>query len=99
VAERETLVLSQDMTITREAFLRSLPAAVAGAAFDVDGREIRPREPFARWRIVIDPLPDLAVGVLRLPRHRVSIFLEGYDAEASRRFVERFELHFRRAGG
>ena len=92
-------MLCQDMTIARDEFLRSLPAAVAGAAFTADGRDIRPVDPAHGWRIVLEPLPDLCVGALRLARHRVAIFLSGHDGAATRRFLERFELHFRRGGG
>jgi hypothetical protein len=99
VAEAYVLALSQEMTISRDDFLRSLPGAVAGAAFEVAGSEIRPAEPGQGWRIVFDALPDLRLGVVRLPRHRVAIFLAGYDAAATRRFLERFELYFRRGGG
>ena len=99
MSKEEVLALAQDMTISREAFLRSLPGAVAGAAFDVVGNDILPVEPAQGWRIVLDPLPDLRLGAIRLPRQRAAIFLTGHDAAATRRFLDRFELYFRRAGG
>lgn len=99
MADDEVLALTQDMTITRGEFLRSLPAAVDHASYDVGQREIRARDPARRWRIVLTPLPDLSLGLVRLARHRVEIFLAGYDPAATRRFLERFELYFRRGGG
>ena len=99
MADDEVLALAQDMTITREEFLRSLPAAVDHVSYVVGEREIRAGDPTRRWRIVLTPLPDLALGVVRLARHRVEIFLAGYDPTATRRFLERFELYFRRGGG
>jgi hypothetical protein len=99
VAEGETLALSQEMTIGRGAFLANLPAAVPGIAFEVAGNEVRARDGERRWRIALMPLPDLCLGALRLPRHRVEIWLAGYDPSAQSRFLERFELAFRRAGG
>ena len=95
----EVLARVQDMTIAREEFLRSLPAAVAGAAFVVEGGEVRPVEPGQGWRIRLEPLPELRLGALRLARHRVTIFLAGRDAAATQRFLDRFELYFRRGGG
>ena len=95
----EVLALAQEMTIARDEFLRSLPAAVAGAAFVVEGRDIRPVEPGQGWRIVLEPLPDLCLGAIRLARHRVAIHLAGRDEVQTRRFLERFELYFRRGGG
>jgi hypothetical protein len=97
VAEREVLAYVQDMTISRDAFLRSLSAAVGHAEFRVEGGEIAPLEPGRKWRIVIVPLSDLSIGMITLPRHRVQIFLG--EGEDERRFLERFELGFRRAGG
>ena len=87
----------QDMTITREDFLRSLPAAV-GTAFTVDGDAIASNEA-QPWRIELTALDDLRLGRLVLQRHRVRIFLTGYGATETKRFLDRFELHFRRAGG
>jgi hypothetical protein len=37
--------------------------------------------------------------MIRLPRHRVEIFLTGCGVEETRRFLARFELYFRRGGG
>ena len=99
MAEREVLVLAQDMTISRDAFLRSLPAAVDDAAFRIDASEIRPLDSRQKWRIVVAALSDLSIGMITLPRHRVEIFLTDCGAEETRRFLERFELYFRRAGG
>ena len=99
MAEREVLALAQDMTIAREEFLRSLPAAVDHAEFRIDGNEIRPLDPDRRWRIVIVALADLSIGMIRLPRHRVEIFLTGFGGEETRRFLARFELCFHRGGG
>jgi len=99
VAEREILALRQEMTIAREEFLRVLPAAVGQANLRIDGDQIRPLDGDRRWRIVLSALDDLRLGAIRLPRQRVEIFLPGDDADERRRFLARFELYFRRAGG
>jgi len=92
-------VLCQDMTITRGDFLRSLPGAVNHVAFDAGDGEIRSLDSGPAWRIVLTPLLELRIGLIRLGRHRVEIFLTGYDEARTKRFLERFELYFRRAGG
>jgi len=92
-------VLSQDMTLSRAEFLRSLPPAVNNIPFRIDGTDIRPLDAHQQWRIVLEPLRDLALGAIVLPRHRVQIFLAGSDAKETTRFLARFELYFRRAGG
>jgi len=99
VSGSEALALREEMTISREAFLRSLPAAVDHAPYVVTGAEIRSASGASSWRIVLTPLPDLAFGPIALPRQRVEIFLAGYDEKGRRRFLERFELYYRRAGG
>jgi hypothetical protein len=99
VAQHEVLALAQDMTIARGEFLRSLPAAVDHAAFRIDGNEIRPLAPDGKWRIVIAALADLSIGMIRLPRHHVEIFLTDFGVEETRLFLARFELYFRRGGG
>src|SRR5512144_908759 len=95
----EVLALCQEMSISREDFLRSLPAAVEHAAFRVSGSEFGFARDARGWRIVRTQLPDLEIGLIALPRQRVEIFLTGYDEAASRQFLERFERYFRRAGG
>ncbi len=87
------------MTISRDAFLRSLPAAVGDAEFRVDGGEIRPLDPRQKWRIMLERLDDLVLGMIVLPRQHVEIYLAGCNADQTERFLARFELYFRRAGG
>ena len=99
MADGEFLALAQDMTISRDAFLRSLPAAVGNVAFVAAGSQFSFREQEKGWRIDVGALPDLELGMFRLPRQRVQIFLTGYDETDARHFLDRFELYFRRAGG
>jgi hypothetical protein len=95
----ERLVLRQDMTISREAFLRNFPGAVAHAPFRVQGDEFVHEDTARGWRIRCCRLPDRTIASLVLERHAVEIFLRGYDAPTERAFLERFELHYRRGGG
>ena len=99
MAQQEVLALAQDMTIARDEFLRSLPAAMDPAEFRIDGNEIRSLDPDRKWRIVIAALADLSIGMIRLPRHHVEIFLTDFGVEETRLFLARFELYFRRGGG
>ena len=99
MVDGEVLAVLQDMTISRDAFVRSLPAAVNNVGFEVTSDGFRYREGDRMWRIVLTALPDLKLGMITLPRQRVAVFLTGYDPTAVRSFVDRFELYFRRAGG
>ena len=95
----ERLVLRQDMTISREAFLRNLPGAVAHVPYRTQGDEFVHEDASRGWRIRLTRLPDRAIASLVLERHAVEIRLNGYDAAGERAFLDRFELHFRRGGG
>ena len=88
-----------DMTVSREEFQRSLPAAVAGASFRTSGNVISSEASSPGWRIELKPLEDLRIGLLALPRHRVTVHLNGYTPEQAEGFLRRFELYFRRGGG
>ena len=95
----ERLVLRQDMTISREAFVRNLPGAVAHAPYRAQGDEFVHEDAARGWRIRLRRLPDRTIASLVLERHAVEICLHGYDAAGERAFLDRFELHFRRGGG
>lgn len=99
MADDEALALRQEMWITREAFLRNLPAAVGHASFEVAADQIRHDGPGRSWRIVLTPLPDRSLGTLTLARHDVQIYLAGFDARSTEKFLAWFELNFRRGGG
>ena len=87
------------MTISREAFLRNLPGAVAHAPYRAQGDEFVHEDTGRGWRIRCSRLPDRKIASLVLERHAVEIRLTGYDAAGERAFLDRFELHFRRGGG
>lgn len=87
------------MTISRAEFMRLLPAAVAGTSFEAREWEIVHGDAVRGWRIGIDPLPDLALGLIRLPRQRVSFEFAGHSPAEMKAFLRRFDLYFARAGG
>ena len=89
--------LRLEMTLSREEFLRLLPGAV-GAFTEEDGG-FRGGDGSRRWQIRLDPLPDLRVGRVVLPRHRVEIRLEGYAEREAEAFMARFHRGFQRGGG
>ena len=85
-----------DMTISREDFLRILPAA-AGTGIVEEAELVRSADPGRPWSIRLTPLAPLVLGSLAMDRQRVELELpEGSAAEA---FLARFWLHFRRGGG
>lgn len=88
-----------EMTTTRTDFLRLLPAAVGHVAFAAEGDAFVHRDGAREWRIGLQPLPDLRIGLIRLQRYRVDFSFAGWSEAAIDAFMARFELHFRRGGG
>ena len=85
------------MSLSREEFLRFLPAAVG--SFVVNGDEVRRSDGNRGWVIRLVPLADHRVGSVVVPRHRVEIVLEGYSEADADAFMNRFHRAFMRGGG
>ena len=88
---------TMEMSLSREEFLRFLPAAVG--SFVVNGDEVRRSDGNRAWVIRLVPLADHRVGSVVVPRHRVEIVLEGYSEADADAFMNRFHRAFMRGGG
>lgn len=88
-----------EMTISRADFARLLPAAVGHATFAADDAGYAGGSEGRRWVIAVQPMADLTMGGLRLPRLRVTLSFAGYSAPEVEEFMARFDLYFRRGGG
>ena len=87
--------LAYDATTTREDFVRLLPGATGGAAFQEAGDRFRGEG----WSVRLTRIPPLEIGLVRLERHRVEIEFDGLTADEQDRFMQRFTLHYQRGGG
>lgn len=97
--EAREIALTWEMTLTRDEFFRLLPAAVYFAPYRVSGNRIECVAGERTWSIVVEPMADHCIGLLRLARHRVSLRFCGYTAAEVKAFVKRFKLYFQRGGG
>ena len=84
-----------DATTTREEFLRLLPEATDSATI----HETEGRYRGAGWSVRLTRIAPLAIGMVRLERHRVEIEFDGFSAEEQDRFMRRFALYYQRGGG
>ena len=84
-----------DATITRQDFLRILPAATGEA----DIRESAGIFFGRGWSVRLTAIPVLEIGSVRLERHRVEIEFDGLTEAEQERFMQRFTLHYQRGGG
>lgn len=87
--------LAYDATTTREEFVRLLPQATG----ETEIREIDGSFCGRGWSIRLTRIPPLAIGMVRLERHRIEIELGGLTAAEQDRFMRRFSLHYQRGGG
>lgn len=93
------LPLHFEMTMTRADFRRLLPAAVNHVPFvEEDGAFVH-REGARSWRITVESLPQLRLGLIRLERYRLDFDFAGYSTREIEDFMARFEIYFRRGGG
>ncbi|HWQ10161.1 MAG TPA: hypothetical protein VN436_13665 [Holophaga sp.] len=88
-----------EMSVSREEFLRLLPAALGGESFEEAGNRFLHQEPERHWSLTLSPLPDLDLGSLHLARHAVVWRFAGYSLTEIDALVGRFERHFQRGGG
>lgn len=88
-----------EMTLSRVEFLRLLPGAVGPLTETGEADLFEGQDGPRRWRIRLVPLPDLRVGGVVLPRHRVELRLEGYAEGEAAAFMARFHRGFQRGGG
>lgn len=93
------LPLSFETSLTREEFLRLLPAAVGGDSFVSDGSVFHYQGAEHSWQITLETLPEIKLGLVRLDRQRLTFAFEGYSEAAITNFMARFEMYFRRGGG
>ena len=84
-----------DATITRQDFLRILPAATG----EDDIRESAGCFFGRGWSLRLTAIPSLEIGSVRLERHRVEIEFDGLSEDQQERFMQRFTLHYQRGGG
>ena len=87
--------LTYDATTSREDFVRLLPAATGCAGYRPSGDEFIGEG----WRIRLRPLPPLAIGMVRLERHRIEIEFDGLSEQAQDSFMRHFSIHYQRGGG
>lgn len=87
--------LAYDATTTREEFVRLLPLATGEETF----REMGDSFLGKGWSLRLTRIPPLAIGLVRLERHRVEIAFDGLDEAAQEAFMRRFSLHYQRGGG
>ena len=87
------------MSISRDEFLRTLPAAVGTSSFTVEDDRVFVGSDVRLLEIEFKEETPLRIASLTLPSARITLRFEGYNADEMEQTVQRFDLYFRRGGG
>jgi len=87
------------MAITHADFFRSLPNAMQGEDFFIDGGRVIVGDETQGYRIEIGPEGERRIALLAIPATPVTLSFFGYDEAARREVLARFDKAFQRAGG
>ena len=84
-----------DATTSRADFVRLLPVATGQTDYRQSGDEFIGNG----WCLRFSQISPLAIGMVRLERHRIEIVFDGLDEDAQDAFMRRFSLYYQRGGG
>ena len=87
------------MTITHKDFFRLLPRALNGLEYSQDRNEIRVINDEKEVLIRISDEGSRQLGIMKLPRTKVEIELNGYITQEAEQFIYRFDLAYQKGGG
>ncbi|MCW8882025.1 MAG: hypothetical protein OQL17_02340 [Sedimenticola sp.] len=92
-------MLSRDMGLTLEDFIRSLPSAIAPLTYQVEGRQFTIEHPNGSVVIALGETGERRIASLSLPVTPVDFQFNGLDETARSHFMQRFDRYFQRGGG
>ena len=92
--------VSLDMGYTHQEFMRTLDIFMDGQPYSVSGSQVNIPSPGRNVYICLGPQNERKIGpTLRLPSTPVKIGFSGFSDADRKRFMERFEMIFRKGGG
>lgn len=92
-------LLSREMGLTWEDFVRSLPSAIAPLTYQVEGRLFTIEHPNGSVVIALGETGERRIASLSLPVTPVDFQFNGLDEAARGLFIQRFDRYFQRGGG
>ena len=93
------MMRTREMGASRAEFMRILPAALGTSDYSVVGNDIVCTLGERRVAIRFERESQRRIANLELPILTVTLSLDGFDAAQAERFLQRFDLYFRRGGG
>lgn len=98
-AGSNTIVYRREMSITHAEFFRVLPTVTGSRSVSIEGDKLRVIEGKQAILIGLSEVRAREIGALCLPVTDIELRFSGYTYTEARRFMARFDLHFRRGGG
>lgn len=93
-------LVSLEMGYTHEEFKRTLEFFMDGQPYTVSGTQVNIPGPGRNVCISLGPQNERRIGpTIRLPKTPVEIVFSGFSEADRKRFMQRFEMIFRRGGG
>ena len=93
------VVVVKEMGISHREFFRTLPRAMDGFDYGVADGVVRVRAGDKLALIQLGPETVRSIASMRLPATRIEFTFSGYTDAEARKFLDHFDLHFRRGGG
>lgn len=97
--EPASVCFTRDMGITHSDFFRTLPAALPGLTYTVQGNDVIVTDGTRRLVISLSPEGRRRIAALSLPTTQVYFTFTGYSSEDIDRSMGQFDRAFQRGGG
>ena len=94
-----THAFTREMGLTREEFFKSLPQAIDHREFTVTNGVVRIQFESRAVTIELGQEKTRSIALLALPYMEVQFTFLDFSVQERERFMERFNLYFRRGGG
>ena len=93
------IAYSREMGLTHADFWRLLPRAMGDHPYTIDGSAVRAKVDGGQLEIILGPLEERRIALLRLPYAVVTFTFTGVEEVQQQAFKAHFDLHFQRGGG
>lgn len=92
-------VFAQEFGLSHAEFFRTLPSAINGQPYRVEGDTVVIDDANGRVTIRLGPEQRRNIALLSIPYTEIRFAFDGFTTGQRSRFMDRFNLYFRRGGG
>lgn len=95
----EPVVITKEMGITYSDFFRTIPRAIGSEEYTQSANGIVLETDGKRLAISLGPQGERKIALMVIPRTTVTLSFTGYDDEAIKALIKRFDMMFKKGGG